>query len=192
MKVFPVVRKVSAPFSTASKFLITFWRLSTSVLSESASGPSLGVNSPRSFFRPVTVTFKLSSNLFALSNNGPAAAVFCSRPYEGWPSIAALFASVWPPGVPAESATNFGESIVSELSVAITSMGNGGIRSSRLTVTVTASFLFALASRYFGVNLNAGHILIIDLQGACRFFKVVSRKRESERGEQNDAARDHE
>ena len=55
----------------------------------------------------------------------------------------ALFGSVCPPGVPAESATNFGDSIVSELSVAVTSVGNGGIPSSRLTVTRTASFLFA-------------------------------------------------
>ena len=37
--------------------------------------------------------------------------------------MAALLASVLPPGVPAESATNFGASIVSELNVAVTSAG---------------------------------------------------------------------
>ena len=59
----------------------------------------------------------------------------------------ALFGSVFPPGVPAESATNFGASKVSELRVAVTSSGNGGIPSSRLTVTRTASLLFPDFSR---------------------------------------------
>ena len=62
------------------------------------------------------------------------------------------FTNVSPPGVPAESATNFGESNVSELSVAVTSVGIGGIFSSRLTVTSTASLLFGNASRSLAVR----------------------------------------
>ena len=54
-----------------------------------------------------------------------------------------LLASVFPPGVPAESATNFGASNVSALSVAEMSAGSEGIASSRLTVTRTASRLLA-------------------------------------------------
>ena len=63
-------------------------------------------------------------------------------------AIAALFASVFPPGVPADNATNFGESSVSELNVAITSAGKGGISSARLTVTRTAFLLFVADSRW--------------------------------------------
>src|SRR5437763_1485008 len=51
MKVFPVVKNVSAPLATLSRFVITFCKLSTSSFSESASGPSFGVNSPRSFIK---------------------------------------------------------------------------------------------------------------------------------------------
>ena len=73
----------SAPLARPSRFVITFCIWSASIFSESASGPSFGVNSPRSFFKPVTVMSRLLSNLFALSNNGPAAAVICSSPYAG-------------------------------------------------------------------------------------------------------------
>ena len=45
---------------------------------------------------------------------------------------------------------------------------------------------------HFRIYLYAGHIFIIDLQDACRFFETISRERESERCEQDDTARDHE
>ena len=45
---------------------------------------------------------------------------------------------------------------------------------------------------YLRVHFYTGHIFIIDLQGACHLFEAISRERESERGEQDDAACDHE
>src|SRR5437773_2155479 len=80
MKVSAVPRTVSAPLARLSRFFTTFCKLSTSSFSESANGPSFGVNWLRSVFKLVTVTLRLSSKRFAFSNNGPAAAVICSIP----------------------------------------------------------------------------------------------------------------
>ena len=95
--------------------------------------------------------------------------------------------------------------------MAVTSVGNGGIPSSRLTVTRTASFLFARcfallrgemthrdhASRrracvaHLGIHFYASHIFIIDLQRSRRFFQLSPGECKRERTEQNNAAHDH-
>ena len=42
------------------------------------------------------------------------------------------------------------------------------------------------------IHFYTGHIFIIDSQGACHLFEAISRERKSERGEQDNAACDHE
>jgi hypothetical protein len=44
---------------------------------------------------------------------------------------------------------------------------------------------------HFGIHFYAGHIFVIDLQRACRFFQLSSGECKCERAEQNNAARDH-
>src|SRR5713101_7068066 len=45
---------------------------------------------------------------------------------------------------------------------------------------------------YLGVHLYAYHILVIDLEGACRLFQLSPGEGKCERGEQDHAARDDE
>ncbi len=42
----------------------------------------------------------------------------------------------------------------------------------------------------FGVNFDTGHVFVVDLQSARRFFQPVARERNGERAQQHNAARD--
>src|SRR5437667_802998 len=66
-----VPRTVFAFFSTPPRAVTTFCNSSRSVFTVSTSGDIFGMNCPRFPFKSVTVTFKLSSNLFAFSKSGP-------------------------------------------------------------------------------------------------------------------------